>query len=337
MTSHSEFGHNTTAAEVADAFDGQIKGRIVAITGVSKGGLGGAAALEFAKHDPELLILVSRTQSKLEQIIADIKAIKPNANVKFVLVDLLSQASVRRAAEEINALAPRLDILVNNAALTVYKRQYSPEGIEAQLAANHIGPFLLTNLLKDRLVAAAKHSPAGATRVVNVSSEGHRASPFRFHDYNCEGKPVPPEEADTLQHWPEIFRQPAADGYLGFQAYGQSKTANILFTAGLNKRLAGTGVVSYALHPGAIATELSRSMGDSILSQIDEIMAQHNPKTIAEGTSTTMVAALDPALNNVTGVYLDDCQIAKPESYAVDPTNAEKLWELSEELVKQKF
>lgn len=268
MTSHSEFGHNTTAAEVADAFDGQIKGRIgtplllqlqstktdflvpVAITGVSKGGLGGAAALEFAKHDPELLILVSRTQSKLEQIIADIKAIKPNANVKFVLVDLLSQASVRRAAEEINALAPRLDILVNNAALTVYKRQYSPEGIEAQLAANHIGPFLLTNLLKDRLVAAAKHSPAGATRVVNVSSEGHRASPFRFHDYNCEGKPVPPDEADTLQHWPEIFRQPAADGYLGFQAYSQSKTANILFTAGLNKRLAGMGVVSYALHPG---------------------------------------------------------------------------------------
>lgn len=94
-------------------------------------------------------------------------------------------------------------------------------------------------------------------------------------------------------------------------------------------------------------------MGDSILSQIDEVMAQHNPKTIAEGTSTTMVAALDPALNStslemepvssadrsidVTGVYLDDCQIAKPESYAVDPTNAEKLWELSEELVKQKF
>ncbi|KAH7026788.1 hypothetical protein B0J12DRAFT_704891 [Macrophomina phaseolina] len=310
----------------------------VAITGVARGGIGGVTAVALAKGDPELLILVSRTQAKLDEIISDIKAIKANANVKSVLVDLTSQASVRKAAEEIKAIATRLDLLINNAGFAVYKRQYSPEGIESQLAGNHIGPFLLTNLLRDRLVAAAQASSTlGATRVVSVASEVHRASPFRFHDYNNEGWPIPAEEAGTLYAWPPFYIKPGPDGYSGAQAYGHSKTANILFTVGLNKRLAGTGVVAYSVHPGTIVTNLTRDVSESEKEQVAALFKASNPKTVEQGGSTTLVAALDPLLNEIKGAYLSDCQIEEAEPYAVDPEKAEKLWKLSEELVKQTF
>jgi NAD(P)-dependent dehydrogenase (short-subunit alcohol dehydrogenase family) len=98
-------------------------------------------------------------------------------------LDLGSQQSVRKAAADIAALTDRLDILINNAAAMVTSRQATPEGIELQFGTNHIGPFLLTNLLRPLLQKAAESNPAGATRVVNVSSEGHRMSPFRFSDY----------------------------------------------------------------------------------------------------------------------------------------------------------
>ncbi|KAH7045278.1 hypothetical protein B0J12DRAFT_603545 [Macrophomina phaseolina] len=329
------FGHSTKASEVANVFADRIKGRIIAITGVSRSGLGGAAARALADHDPELLILVSRTQSKLDEVIADIKAVKPHVNVKSVLVDLISQVSVRKAAEEIKALAPRLDILINNAGLTVFERKYSPEGVETQLAANHLGPFLLTNLLKDRLLAAAKNSLPGATRIINVASETHRACPFRFHDYNSEGKPIPPEEVGSVHLWPSAFQR-IEDGYMGFQTYSHTKTANILFTVGLNKRLAGAGILSYTLHPGTIATEMGRDMPSDVQSQLGEILAQFKPKpSTEEGSSTTLVAALHPALNEMSEgkLYLEDCQFANPEPYAVDSEKADKLWVLSEELV----
>ncbi|KAL1613819.1 hypothetical protein SLS56_012231 [Neofusicoccum ribis] len=234
----------------------------LAITGISRGGIGGATALAFAKHDPALLILISRTQSKLDEIAADINMMKPKMKVKCVLVDLVSQASVRHAADEVRSLTTRIDILINNAGLTSFRRKWSPERIDVQLAGNHIGPFLLTNLLMDRILAAAIASPPGSTRVINVSSGAHRLAPFRFHDYNLEGKPVPPEEEDKLAGWPEALRKPV-DGYVSFHAYCQSKTASILFTVELNRRLYGRGVVSYSIHPGTIHTEGQREIKGS--------------------------------------------------------------------------
>ncbi|KAK0640057.1 WW domain-containing oxidoreductase [Lasiodiplodia hormozganensis] len=339
MTTRAEFGHDTKAAEVAEAFASQIKGRIVAITGVARTGLGGATAVAFAKHDPELLLLISRTQSKLDEVIADIKAVKPNANVKSVLVDLTSQASVRRAAEEINTLAPRLDILINNAGFWVFTRSVSPEGIESQFAGNHIGHFLLTNLLTDRLLAAAKKSTPGATRVINLSSEGHRVSPVRFHDYNLEGKPVPEEESSVFPPlWPDELVKPNADGYAGMVAYGQSKTANILFSVELNRRLAAQGVVSYAVHPGMIGTDLSRNMDPKTMAATGALLSQYKPKaSIEEGASTTLVAAIDPALSELKGIYLSDCHLIDAAPHATDANSAKKLWALSEDLVKQAF
>ena len=160
----------------------------------------------------------------------------------------MSQDSVRKAAAEIAKLTPRIDIVINNAGFMTPKRQLTAEGIEAQFGANHIGHFLLTNLLVPQLLAAAESNPPGTTRIVNLTSLGHRLSPIRFHDYNFEGKEIPAEE----QHppLPPMFAKGADGAYNGYVSYGQAKTANILFSVELNRLLKDKGVVSYAVHPG---------------------------------------------------------------------------------------
>lgn len=168
--------------------------------------------------------------------------------MQSVILDLMSQDSVRKASVEIAKLAPHIDILINNAGFMTPKRQLTTEGIEAQFGANHIGHFLFTNLLMPQLLSAAKSNGPGATRVVNLTSLGHRLSPIRFHDYNFEGKEIPQEE----QHppLPPMFAKGAQGAYNGYVSYGQAKTANILFSVELNRLLKDKGVVSYAVHPG---------------------------------------------------------------------------------------
>ena len=165
-----------------------------------------------------------------------------------VLLDLSSQESVRKAAAEVAQLTDRLDLIINNAGVMTLKHQLNAEGIETQFGANHIGHFLLTNLLMSQLLTAAKSSTPGSTRVVNLTSLGHRLSPVRFHDYNFEGKEVPPEEA----HIPlkGAFAKGTVGVYNGYIAYGQAKSANILFSVELNNQLNAKGIVSYAVHPG---------------------------------------------------------------------------------------
>lgn len=169
--------------------------------------------------------------------------------MKLVSLDLSSQDAIRKAANEINNIVDKLDILINNAAVVVLSRQWTPEKIELQFGTNHIGPFLLTNLLLPMLLKAARSSKAGSTRIVNVSSHGHRLSPIRFHDWNFEGHQIPSEE-EPFSPLPPAFAKKAEDGYPGFIAYGQSKTANILFTAYLQEHLKCHGITSYSLHPG---------------------------------------------------------------------------------------
>ena len=136
------------------------------------------------------------------------------------------------------------------------KHEFTAEGIEAQFGANHIGHFLFTNLLMPQLFVAAQSNAPGVTRVVNLTSLGHRLSPIRFHDYNFEGKEIPQEE----QHRP---LSPALAGgqkgaYNGYVSYGQAKTANILFSVELNKLLKEKGIISYAVHPGCKCATLRR-------------------------------------------------------------------------------
>jgi len=267
MTSHSEFGERTPGSEVAKTFGDQIRGKtstlsfssldeyvidllmVVLITGVGPNGIGATTTLAFASQAPKLLILASRTKLKLEAVASDVRQAYPGVRVEIVLLDLGSQESIRTAAAEVTRLTDRLDILINNAALVVYTRQATTEGIEMQFGVNHIGPFLFANLLLPLLRNAAKTNPAGATRVVSLTSAGHRLSPVRFSDYNLKSNQVPPEE-DHVKPLPGAFGRTTEDGYSGIVAYGQSKTANILFTLYLQQHLSKQGISAYTLHPG---------------------------------------------------------------------------------------
>ncbi|KAH6845838.1 hypothetical protein B0I37DRAFT_193064 [Chaetomium sp. MPI-CAGE-AT-0009] len=334
MTSHSEFGERTPGSEVAKVFAGQIRGKTILVTGVSPKGIGSTTVLNLASQSPNLLILASRTKARLEEVATQISAKYPSTRVEIVILDLGSQKKIRQAAAEVAALTDKLDILINNAGIVVTSRQATPEGIEQQFGTNHIGPFLFTNLLLPLLRKAAESNPAGATRVVSLTSAGHRLSPIRFSDYNFEGKPVPPEE-DHVKPLAGAFGKCAPDGYNGIVTYAQSKTANILFTVSLQKHLSKSGISAYVLHPGSIETDLSRDQDDELAAQFYKVASYW--KTPDEGSSTTLVAALDPALNEINGLYLSDCQFTKPAPHASDPVAADRLWSLSEELVGEKF
>ena len=250
MLTHPEFNQETTATEAARVFRRQIQGKVVLVVGVGPESLGEAFALATASQNPASLILASRTQSKLERVAKQIEAKSPNVKVDLVVVDLSSQASVRGAASQIGELVERIDNIVNNAAVSPSDHEYTRDGIEMQFGTNHVGPFLLTNLLMPRLRNAAKVSLPGSTRIVNVTSAGHRLSPIRFHDFNFEGKEIPADEQPSA-HFPNGTRDPEA-AYHPFISYGQSKTANILFSLYLSESLRDAGIMSNAVHPGCM-------------------------------------------------------------------------------------
>jgi NAD(P)-dependent dehydrogenase (short-subunit alcohol dehydrogenase family) len=278
---------------------------------VSPESIGSSIALSIASQSPSLLLLASRTHSKLEAVLKTTRHAYPDVPIGLVSLDLMSQDSVIAAAAEIATLTNRLDVIINNAGIMTQSRTTTKEGIEGQFGACHIGHFLLTNLLMPQLLAAASSSTAGATRVVNLTSLGHRISPVRFSDYNITGQDVPTEEKNPGP-LPPLFTQNAADGYNGWVAYGQAKTANILFSIGLNERLREKGVASYAVHPGckycvarhvrlsadeckAIWTGLSRNLdaeGEEAIRKTSPFWKNHD-----QGAATVLVAALDPTLN----------------------------------------
>lgn len=187
----------------------------------------------------------------------------------------------------------------------------------------------------DKLKSAAQKSIDGATRIINVSSLGHMYSPIRFSDYNfTHNKPVPAEESPN---WERLTWRGATEtlGYQPMVAYGQSKTANILFSVSLNQRLQRQGIYSFALHPGAVRSAGGAPMLDVLPEHVTKFFQLF--KTIDQGASTTMVAAFDPTLRPDAGVFLSDCQVAEPCPWAVDQNSSEKLWRLSEQLVGQEF
>ena len=219
------------------------------VTGVSPKSIGEGTAFAIAAQSPSVLILASRTPSKLDEVATTLRTKYSNVEVKTVLLDLMSQTSIEGAVEDIKNKIDQLHVLINNAGVMLQRRRCSKEGYEGQFAANHLGHFLFTNLLVDRLQAAAAASPPGSLRIVNVTSQGHRLSPIRFHDYNLEGKEIPDEEKCPFPLSGAFGKD--IDGYYGFIAYGQSKTANILFSTSLTRYLQHVGIVSYAVRPGS--------------------------------------------------------------------------------------
>jgi NAD(P)-dependent dehydrogenase (short-subunit alcohol dehydrogenase family) len=231
-------------------------------------------------------------------------------------LDLASLASVRRCAVELLAAHGRIHLLVNNASVMATPFGRTEDGFELQLATNHLGHFLLTCLLAPALRAAA---PA---RGVNLSSGGHMISDIDWEDPNFERRSYEP-----------------------WIAYGQSKTANVLFTVELEHRLTGCGVHAFAVHPGMIRTDLGRHLTKADSAAL-KAMAKDAPagggfpafKTIPEGAATSVWAATAPELAQRGGTYLADCGISGEHApWATDPEAARRLWMLSEQLVGKTF
>jgi NAD(P)-dependent dehydrogenase (short-subunit alcohol dehydrogenase family) len=351
------FDAKTEALDVAASFASQVKDRIIVITGVNLAGLGFSTAEAFAAQGPRVLVLTGRSDFKVQECIERLSGKYPDVEYIFVKLDLSSLAGARAGADSLlsNKHVPHIDILVNNAgwAGSDPKAKLSPDGIESHFAVNHLGPFLFTNLVMPKILAASRNSRSGATRIINLSSEGHMFSGVRFSDINFTLTPaeVPEIERPNIKAMhsmiPNAYTTPG-ETYNGMAAYGQSKTANVLFSIGLNKRLYEEhGILSLALHPGAVGTELNREIDPEVL---NSLFAKWNelglgdPKTLGQGSSTTLRCALDPQVKapeaeagKYKGVYWNDCQPGTAADWAVDSALAQKLWAKSEELVGQRF
>jgi len=176
------YAFETTGTEVAADTAASIKDKVVLITGVSPGSLGAVFAVTIAKHEPRLLILAGRNTSKTENTAAELAIVVPSVSTRILKLDLSSQSQVRDAAREVNGYQEQIDVLVNNSGIMAVPFQLIEDGIESQFATNHIGHFLLTNLIVNKLKTSSDGKPA--SRIVNISSNGYRLSPIRFDDWN---------------------------------------------------------------------------------------------------------------------------------------------------------
>lgn len=317
----AHFGFSSTADEVLAGKD--LTGRTAFITG-GYSGLGqetGRAMAERGAH----VILSGRDATRLAAA-ADAIADATGARVDTLVCDLASLDSIRAAAAEANERFDKIDLLINNAGVMACDKAQTADGFEMQFGTNHLGHFLLTNLLMPLVEKGDR------PRIVNLSSRGHHIAPVDFDDPNFERR--------EYEKW---------------QAYGQSKTANILFAVGLEERLANRGIHAYSLHPGGIHTNLGRHLSEADIAALTERIrkgaeaAGQEPqpfKSIPQGAATTCWVATAGELEGAGGLYCEDCHVADQSdtdtmggvrSYAVDPGNAERLWALSEELVGQRF
>jgi len=317
MTEHTlirtPFGFDSTAAEVIEGVD--LSGRRAIVTGGSSG-IGVETARALAGAGAEVTLAVRDTQAG-ERTAAEITASTRGAAVSVSRLDLSDQTSVSAFAESWQG---PLDLLVNNAGvMALPTHELTGEGWELQFATNHLGHFALALGLHPALAAA------GTARIVSLSSVGHLRSPVVFEDLN--------------------FSTRAYDPPL---AYGQSKTANVLFAVEATRRWAGEGITANAVHPGAIAdTNLARHMDPVVLAEL-RASGVYKFKTIGQGAATSVLAATSAQLEGVGGRYFENCNEAEtvhPDpaepgtsgvaDYALDMTNAERLWELSESLIGQ--
>jgi len=277
-----------------------LTGRTCFVTGATSG-IGEETALAFARMGARVGIL-ARDPARAERTRARIER-ETGRSVDVIEGDLASLASVRAAAAEILDRFDALHVWVNNAGLIGLKRETSVDGFERTFATNHLGPFLLTNLVLPRIVESA---PA---RIVNLASEAHRF-------------------AKAGLDWDDLQNERA---YKSFRVYGESKLANMLFTRELARRLAGAGVAVNCVHPGAVATSLGAQNGPFARA----VIALLKPffRSPARGADTTIHVATSPDLEAVSGRYFMDRRDKPPAAQALDDEAAARLWTLSAGLV----
>ena len=276
-----------------------MDGRVCVITGATSG-IGRAAAEQLAALGARLVI-VARDPARGAAARDEIVTATGNREVALELADLASQRQVRELAARLLATEPEIHVLVNNAGLALGVRRLTEDGLEETFAVNHLAPFLLTNLLLDRLRGS---SPA---RVVTVASAAHRGAAIPFDDLNGER------------------------GFSGWIAYGWTKLANILFTAELARRLAGSGVTATCLHPGVVATGFGRE-GPFLVREFQRLLGRVFLLDPKQGADTLVWLASSPEMEGASGGYYAKRRLATPSRAALDAAAARRLWQESERL-----
>ncbi|MFD4320725.1 SDR family NAD(P)-dependent oxidoreductase [Streptomyces sp. NPDC058548] len=300
------YGFSTTAAEVARGVD--LTGRRAVVTGASSG-LGAETARVLAGTGAAVTLAV-RDMAAGERVAKEITAATGNQDLHVAHLDLTDPASVTAFA---SAWQGPLHVLVNNAGVMACPERHTEQGWEWQFATNHLGHFALATGLHDALAAD------GAARIVVVSSTGHQQSPVVWDDIHFAFRPYDP-----------------------WLAYGQSKTADVLFVVEATRRWADDNITANALMPGAIYTNLQRHTGGKGSGRVPAELI----KTVEQGAATTVLLATSPLLEGIGGRYFVDCNetgtvdrrtgtLHGVARYALDPDNAQRLWGLSQDLLAQ--
>ncbi|XP_043708294.1 short-chain dehydrogenase TIC 32, chloroplastic-like isoform X1 [Telopea speciosissima] len=309
--SASGFGSSSTAEQVTDGIDATALTAIV--TGATSG-IGKETARVLAVRGAKVIIPSRNLESGLKVKEVLLKE-QPNAKLEVMEMDLASIKSVTSFARSFNSSHRHLNILVNNAAIMGCPFQLSVDGVELQFATNHLGHFLLTKLLLDKLKATSK-STGIEGRIVNVSSSAHRYP-------NSSSNLIGLDKINDISM------------YKPFDAYGRSKLANILHANELSKQLqeGGVNVTANSLHPGLIPTNINRYtiFGRAILPLT--LLLKPFVKNIEQGASTTCYVALHPNLKGISGKYFADCNEKQPSSQARDKDLGRKLWDFSQDLL----
>ena len=276
-----------------------LKGKIAIVTGANSGM--GMATAQALSDKGATVIMLCRSEERGRRAIALLTEEK-DRKLALMICDLGDFSSIRSFARNVKERYPQVDILVNNAGFISLDRQETRDGIERQFGINHLGHFLLTTLLLDRM-------PAGS-RIVNVASGAHKVGRIHFDDIN-------------LRH-----------GYNVVKAYSQSKLANVLFTRELAARVKDRGITVNCCHPGAVATNMGvdreTGFGKTITGLLKPFFL-----TPAEGAATAVYLASDESAGHIIGGYFYRCRIAKSSKRSKSRKLAKKLFELSEEMVRE--
>lgn len=281
-----------------------IANKLCVVTGANSG-IGKEIVREFARQKA-YVIMICRNEKKAKRAKQEVVNDTGHTGVEIMLADLAVQYDVRDVADQISGKFEEIDILVNNAGIIPGKRKETIDGIERTLAINHLAPFLLTNLLLDKLKNSTE------SRVITTASGAHRRATDIF-------------DLNNLQ---------LRNGYKPMEAYGLSKLCNIMFTHELAKRCQGTSVTANCFHPGLVGTQLT----DESNFLINSVFKLGKPfmRSLEKGAETAIWLATSDEVKSVSGKYFKDKQESKPEPIAYQDELTEKLWEISEELTGMK-
>jgi retinol dehydrogenase 12 len=275
-----------------------MQGKTVVITGATSG-IGEVAACALAQHGARI-ILIARDRSRGEQTLERLEAVAPGRNHLAHYANLSRLAEMKRAAEAIAGSEAQIDVLINNAGALFATRQVTGDALEMTFATNHIGYFVVTNLLMERLKATP------GARIVSTASDAHQRAKLDFDDLQME------------------------KNYSGFGMYGRSKLMNILFTRELSRRLSGSGATANCLHPGFVATRFADIRGGLVSLMVKG--AKRFALTPEEGAKTIIYLASSPEVDGISGKYFHKCEQVTPTLEAQNDADAQRLWEISLQL-----